>query len=182
MTLKLPLLIVLACLATSPSALAQSSQHNQSGHTHNMRTMPGLMGEDATPEESLELAQMFRNFRHITREVENLPNGIRARTHAEHEGLMAVIASHVTGMIARVEEGRDPRIRIQSPTLDIIFERRDSITTEIEMTDKGIIVTQTSDDAELVEALQVHAAEVTAMVDRGMHAVHEMMMQRRNAN
>ena len=44
------------------------------------------------------------------------------------------------------------------------------------MTDEGIVVVQTSDDPELVEALQVHAAEVSDMADRGMQAVHERMM------
>ena len=34
-------------------------------------------------------------------------------------------------------------------------------------TDEGIVVLQTSDDPELVEALQIHAADVTAMADRG---------------
>ena len=46
------------------------------------------------------------------------------------------------------------------------------------MTDEGIVVVQTSDDPEMVEALHTHAAEVSAMADRGMQAVHEMMMQR----
>ena len=34
----------------------------------------------------------------------------------------------------------------------------------------------------LAEALKVHAAEVTDMADRGMHAVHEAMMRRAAAN
>ena len=81
-------------------------------------------------------------------------------------------------MIARVETGDDPKIFIQSPTLDIFFARGDSIATDIEVTDEGIVVTQTSDDADVVEALHIHAEEVTAMVDQGMHAVHMMMMRR----
>ena len=48
----------------------------------------------------------------------------------------------------------------------------------IEVTDEGIAVTQTSDDPEIVEALHTHAGEVSDMADRGMAAVHEMMMQR----
>jgi hypothetical protein len=39
------------------------------------------------------------------------------------------------------------------------------------------VITQTSKNPELVEALQKHAAEVTAMADRGMQAVHEMMQK-----
>ncbi len=81
-------------------------------------------------------------------------------------------------MIGRVEAGRDPQVFIQSPTLDILFERRDRIATEIELTDKGIVVVQTSDDPEVVAALQTHAGEVSDMADRGMEAVHKAMMKR----
>lgn len=83
-------------------------------------------------------------------------------------------------MINRVEEGDDPKIFIQSPTLDILFERRDQIKTEIETTEEGIVVVQTSDDLEVVKALHIHAAEVTDMANRGMQAVHESMMKREN--
>lgn len=152
--------------------------HGPHGGGHDMATMPGLRGLDATPEESAELAVMFRNFQRISREVTNLPDGIRTVTFSEDPELMSVVTSHVTGMIARVEEGRDPQVFIQSPTLDILFERRDRIETEIETTEAGVVVTQTSDDPEVAAALQTHAAEVTAMVDRGMAAVHEAMMRR----
>jgi hypothetical protein len=67
---------------------------------------------------------------------------------------------------------------IQSPTLDIFFARGDRISTEIDVTDEGIIVVQTSEDPEVVAALHLHAAEVTDMADRGMEAVHEAMMKR----
>lgn len=140
--------------------------------------MPGLRGLDATPQESAELMVMFRHFPEIYRTVETLPDGIRTTTGSRNPMVLDVLVSHVTGMIARVEDGRDPQIFIQSPTLDIFFERGDAIRTEIELTDDAIIVTQTSDDPEMVEALQVHAAEVTAMADRGMMAVHEMMAAR----
>ena len=152
--------------------------HGADGTGHDMVNMPGLRGVDATPEESAELAVMFNNFPQITREVTNLPNGIRTVTFSPDEEVMGVIVSHVVGMINRVEEGRDPQVFIQSPTLDILFERRESIQTDIDMTDAGIAVIQTSDDPEVVAALQTHAAEVTDMADRGMQAVHEAMMQR----
>lgn len=150
--------------------------HMQSaGHVHDMANMPGLKGRDATEEESEELAVMFRRFEEITRTVENLPDGIRTVTFAADEALMGVVSSHVVGMIDRVDMGRDPEVIIQSPTLDILFERRADIVTEMDMTDEGIVVIQTSDDPEVVAALHTHAAEVSAMVERGMDAVHEMM-------
>ncbi len=169
----------LVALALSAQVSAQTHDNNTShAHRHDMTHMPGLRGESATAEESAELAAMFRGFRNITREVSNLPNGIRTVTRSTDPALMDVITSHVTGMIARVENGDDPRIFIQSPTLDLFFARGDRIHSEIEVTDAGIVVTQTSDDPDLVEALQIHAEEVTAMVDQGMHAVHMMMMKR----
>ena len=163
---------------TDSHATMHQLHHGADGTGHDESTMPGLLGADATPEESAELAVLFRNFQSLHREVENLPNGIRTITYSDDPEVMDVLISHVAGMIDRVEEGRDPQIIIQSPTLDIFFERNEAITSEISVTDEGIVVIQTSDDPEVVEALQVHAAEVSAMADRGMQAVHEMMMTR----
>lgn len=152
--------------------------HGVAGHEHDMENMPGLKGEDASERESDELAVMFRRFEDITRTVENLPNGIRTTTFSADDEVMAVITSHIVGMVQRVDEKRDPKIIIQSPTLDTIFQRAEAITTEINMTDQGIEVVQTSDDPEVVAALQTHAGEVSGMVDRGMEAVHEQMAKR----
>ena len=90
---------------------------------------------------------------------------------------MAALVSHVTGMIGRVENLDDPKIFIQSPTLDIFFQRGDGISSDIKVTEAGIVVVQTSTDPEVVAALQIHAAEVSDMSARGMQAVHEMMMK-----
>jgi hypothetical protein len=151
--------------------------HGTDGTGHDEVNMPGLKGRNATPEESNELAVMFRNFETITREVTNLPNGITTVTRSSDPEVMDQLVSHVIGMIARVENKNDPEILIQSGTLDIFFARGDEIDTDIAVTDDGIVVTQTAVDPILVAALHEHAAEVTAMSDRGMAAVHEMMMQ-----
>lgn len=151
--------------------------HGADGMAHDEVNMPGLQGENATPEESAELAVMFRNFQTFTREVTNLPDGIRTVTRSSDPEVMAALVSHVTGMIARVENLDDPKIFIQSPTLDIFFQRGEGIKSDIEVTDKGIVVTQTSTDPEVVSALQLHATEVSDMAARGMQAVHERMMQ-----
>ena len=151
--------------------------HGADGTGHDEINMPGLRGANATPEESAELAVMFRNFETITRDVTNLPNGIHTVTRSLDEDVMDQLVSHVFGMIGRVEDNDDPEIIIQSRTLDIFFERDDEIETEIELTDEGIVVIQTSEDPELIAALQEHAAEVTELADRGMAAVHEKMMQ-----
>lgn len=161
-------------------AYAQSNGHMGHGtgmHNHVEATMPGLIGENAGAEESAEIALMFRNFDTITREVENLPDGIRTVTRSSDVGVMDALVSHSVGMIDRVRQKDDPEIRIQSPTLDIFFLRGDEILSNVERTDDGLVIVQTSENPDIVAALQTHAAEVTQMADRGMAAVHEMMME-----
>lgn len=183
-------LVVVAVLASGAiylrgPAMAQMMGHMHGGqHAHGMDgtghdeiNMPGLRGENASPEESAELALMFREFETFTREVANLPNGIRTVTRSSDPEVMAALVSHVSGMIGRVENLDDPKIIIQSPTLDIFFQRGDKIASEIDVTDEGIVVVQTSADPEVVTALQTHAVEVSDMAARGMQAVHEKMMK-----
>ncbi|WP_416881907.1 hypothetical protein [Marivita sp.] len=175
-------MILIAGLSATAPALAQmhghGHMHGADGTGHDMVNMPGLQGENATAEESAELALMFQRFQTLSREVENLPNGIRTVTRSSDPQVMDALVSHTVGMIDRVGQMNDPKIFIQSPTLDIFFARGDRIQSEVDVTDEGVIVVQTSDDPEVVAALHIHAAEVTAMVEQGMHAVHQMMMQR----
>lgn len=154
--------------------------HGADGTGHDEVTMPGLRGLNATPEESQDLAVIFRSFTSFERAVENLPNGIRTVTRSSDPQVMDALVRHVTDMIARVEAKDDPEIFIQSPTLDIFFARGERIENTVEMSETGIVVIQTSDDPEVVDALHIHAAEVTDMAKRGMQAVHERMMSDTN--
>ncbi len=182
---KKVVLLVSAMVLTGATAaggmyFAMSSHDTMAGHhaggmQHDEATMPGLRGDNASAEESAELAVLFRSFDTITREVENLPDGIRTVTRSSDPAVMDALVSHSVGMIDRVGQLDDPKIMIQSPTLDIFFVRGENIVSEVSVEDEGLVVVQTSDDPEVVAALQVHAAEVTAMADRGMAAVHEMM-------
>jgi hypothetical protein len=158
---------------------ALTQQHGMGmgmGGGHGMMAM--LQGEDTSPEEVAELRSMFMHHPDIRRSVTNLPDGIETVTESDDPYLAERIISHVVGMIGRMEDGRDPRIPIQSPTLDILFANRDLIRTEIEPTETGIRVVQRSGDPATVAALQTHAAEVSDMAARGMQAVHEQMMRR----
>jgi hypothetical protein len=80
-------------------------------------------------------------------------------------------------MIDRVHVKDDPKIRIQSPTLDVFFLHGDDIRSDVSVEEGGLVVVQTSDNPIVVDAMQTHAAEVTAMAERGMAAVHQMMMK-----
>jgi len=139
--------------------------------------MMGIGGGSASATEMQELHQMFIDHTKIKRSVTNLPNGIRTLTESNNPEMTRILVSHVSGMIKRVEEGRNPRLPMQSPQLEIIFRNREKIKTSFEATPNGIDVIQTSDDAETVAALQKHAADVTDAVQRGMAAAHETMMR-----
>ena len=47
--------------------------------------------------------------------------------------------------------------------------------------ENGVIVTQTSDNGDVVAALQKHAGEVSDLAARGMVAVHEQMIRHTTA-
>jgi hypothetical protein len=142
---------------------------------HDEVNMPMLNGVDTTESEMSELKALFQNHKDITRSVELLPNGIKTLTETKDEELRAALVGHSAGMITSVEQGENPQIPIQSPTLKTLFEGRDTIVTEIEITDYGIAIIQTSTDPKVVAALQEHALEVSDLAERSMEAVHEQM-------
>ena len=152
-----------------------NSQSHATGHMHDEVNMPGLQGKDTTPEEVSDLRTIFQQHPEIERTISNLPNGITTFTGSANIEVQDAIVSHVSMMVTRLAEGRNPEVIIQSPTLDALFDFHDEIETEIERTSNGVKVVQTSENAEVVHLLQAHAAEVSDMSARGMVAVHERM-------
>lgn len=195
--------IVAATVLVGGWALAQSSGHGPGGMRgmgpgmhgqmgsmdQNMRGQmgsgmmgmgAGMMGMghgSATASEHNDLREMFSKHDRIKRTVTNLPDGIRTVTESDDPQLAATIKKHVAEMGKRVEEGRDPGLPIETPALHAIFRHKDKIKSTYEVTEKGVIVVQTSTDADAVKALQEHAAEVTDLARRGMVAAHEAMMK-----
>ena len=152
-----------------------ASQGMMHGHMHDESTMPGLQGKDTTETEVADLRRIFQQHMDIDRRVTKLANGISTLTVSENPEVRAAIVSHVSMMVTRLAEGRNPEVIIQSPTLDALFDLHYEIETEIEVTDTGVTVIQTSSNPEVVKLLQTHAAEVSDMSERGMAAVHERM-------
>ena len=141
------------------------------------RGMMGMHGGSATAGEHNDIRELFFNHDRIKRTVTNLPDGIRTITESDDPQVAETIKKHVAEMGKRVEEGRDPGLPIESPALKAIFRDKDKINSTYEVTEKGIIVVQTSTDAGAVKALQQHAAEVSDLAERGMIAAHEAMMK-----
>ena len=185
--------IAAATLLVGGWAFAQSPGHGHGG-MHGMgpgmrsqmgpgmrgQMGPGMMGMNggtATMGERSDIHGLLFNHDRIRRAVTNLPDGIRTVTESDDPQIAETIKKHVTEMGKRVEEGRDPGLPIESPALHSIFRDKDKIKSKYEVTEKGIIVVQTSTDANVVKALQDHAAEVTDLARRGMAAAHEAMMR-----
>ncbi len=59
----------------------------------------------------------------------NISNGIITTTEAKDETLREAIISHVSMMVTRLQQGKNPEVIIQSPTLDELFEVYDEIDT-----------------------------------------------------
>ena len=150
-----------------------ASKATMQGHMHDEMTMPGLNGTDTTETEVADLRTISQQHIEIKCRVTNLPNGIFTFTASQNPAVRATIVSHVSMIVIRLTEGRNPEVIIQSPTLDALFD----VHEEIEITDTGIDVIQTSSNPEVVKLLQTHAAEVSDMSKRGMAAVHERMSQ-----
>jgi len=88
-----------------------------------------------------------------------------------------ILKEHVASMGQRVDTGNDPGLPIESEALHAIFKNYDKIETKVETTEKGVVVVQTSTDAQTVAALQQHASEVTDFVNDGMAAMRTAMMK-----
>lgn len=135
-----------------PMAMAQAGQH------------------DAAFAADMNLVhEMIGNHDRITRKVTRLPNGIKTVTESDDPRTAQAIKAHVASMEQRLKDGRE--FNLFSRTLPVLFANRDKIRTQVQTTDKGVIVTQTSSDPTVVAALQAHAAEVTELAQEGMLAM-----------
>lgn len=156
-------------------------QHMGRGMGLSMMGMgPGMMGMGpnmATMTQLRDIHALLANHDRIKRTVTNLPDGIRTVTESDDPQIAQLIKSHSAAMIERVKNGDDPGLPIESPALHSIFRDKDKVHTTYETTTNGVVVTQTSSDANTVATLQKHASEVNEFVRGGMTAVHTAMMQ-----
>jgi hypothetical protein len=130
----------------------------------------------ATREQVGDIHALLFNHDSIKRTVTNLPDGIRTVTESDDPQVAQIIKTHVADMMRRVEAGDNADLPMQTPRLHAIFRNKDKIRTTVETTDKGVVVVQTSNDRQTVEALQAHASDVTKLVRGGMAAMHASMM------
>lgn len=108
---------------------------------------------------------LLANHGKITRTVKQLPNGVETLTESAVPEIATKIREHVDWMQVRVEEAKP--IRRRDPLFAELFEHADKIKMVAEATDRGVRVTETSDDPYVVTLIQAHAKTVSGFVDRG---------------
>ncbi len=142
--------------------------------------MGGMMagGGDSSSMAMMRLVhEMMVNHDKLRRTVTNLPNGVRTVTESDDPALRQVLREHVTTTGELVRRAHDPNMPMETLALRGVLRNGANITRRVKQTKTGVIVTETSADSATVALVQRHAAEVTDLVNRGMAAMHEAMLQ-----
>lgn len=127
---------------------------------------PGAEQHDDRHDSDREVFQfLLTHHEKIKRTVKELPNGVETLTESETPDVAAKIKEHVEWMTVRIKDAKP--IRMRDPLFAEIFKHTDKITVHHEDTDKGVRVTETSDDPVVVKLIQAHAKVVSGFVERG---------------
>jgi hypothetical protein len=121
--------------------------------------------------------QLFANHDQIYRSVEEIPGGIRTITESDNPQVTALIQEHVPRMYQRIENRRGIPMIMMSSTLPIMAQNSDLYRRQWEMTSKGIMVTEISDDPDMIAVIREHAREVSGFVETGMPGMMNPMMK-----
>ena len=87
---------------------------------------------------------LLSNHDKIKRTVKELPNGVETLTESDSPDIAAKIKEHVEWMADRIKTASP--IRMRDPLFAEIFKHTDKIKMQHEETDKGVRVTETSND------------------------------------
>src|SRR5579859_5248651 len=120
--------------------------------------------------------QLFNNHTKVHRQVTVLSDGVRAVTESDDPQFAALIQEHVSDMYARIDRDR-PFAYPMSRTVPALFRNIGRYHRTLEITSKGVAVTETASDGEMIELIKAHAREITGFVDKGMPAMMGDMMR-----
>lgn len=109
---------------------------------------------------------LFAHRAAISRTVTEIPGGVRTVTETEDPAVAAQLREHVEAMYARLTEGRP--IHARDPLFAALFRNAERIHVRIEKTAKGLRVSETSADAEVVKLIRKHAEVVSQFLANGM--------------
>lgn len=118
----------------------------------------------------------------IRRVVKKTERGVETLTESDDPEVAGLIRKHVASMKKRVED-KIP-IHRRDPLFAEVFRHADQITFVYEKTDKGVRVTETSEDPYVVKLIQKHAEVVSLFLKHGSEEVrrnHELPAKTKEA-
>lgn len=114
---------------------------------------------------------LLTHHKNIQRSVKKIANGVVTVTESENPEVAKKIQEHVHAMYKRLKSGDG--LRYWDPLFAEVFKHGKKMKMEIINTEKGVQVTETSDDAEVVKIIQAHADVVTQFVEKGFDEAHK---------
>ena len=108
---------------------------------------------------------LLKNHTRIKRQVKELENGVETTTESDDPRVTAKIKEHVKWMTWRIEKVNP--IRMRDPLFAELFRHAKQIKMRHEETEKGVKVTETSEDPYVAELIQAHAKVVSRFVEHG---------------
>jgi len=130
---------------------------------------PGRMADMAADRDVFHF--LLTNHKDVTRTVKKLDDGVETVTESDNKDVTAKIQEHAVAMHKRVKDGNG--IRLRDPLFAEIFKHYDKIEMTVEKTEKGVKVTETSKDKEVVKLIQAHAEVVSKFVKDGFDEAHK---------
>jgi hypothetical protein len=122
--------------------------------------------DDAAFRADMQLFHFLLDHRNdIRRKVTNLENGVEAVTESDDPQIAAKIQEHVESMYRRLEE-RKP-IHVRDPLFAEVFRNAEKISMKLEKTEKGVHVTEVSEDLYVAKLIQAHAEVVSRFLQNG---------------
>lgn len=115
--------------------------------------------------------ELLKHHAAIERRVENLPDGIRSVTESDDVQLAGKIRVHAREMHRRMGEGFS--LRHWDPAFAEIFAQAGKVRMEIRDTERGVAVTETSQDPNVVKLIQTHGQTVSGFVKAGGRAASQ---------
>jgi hypothetical protein len=126
---------------------------------------PGMAADAGHATDMQLFHQLLDRRTEITRQVVLRTDGIETVTESSNPEITRLLQTHVTSMLARVEDGRP--IHLRDPLFAELFRHADRIDAKHEATARGVRVVETSTDAYVVKLLQAHAEVVSKFLANG---------------
>ena len=133
----------------------------------------GMMGS-ATQADIRSYMNLFDRHTEIRRTVEVIDGGVRTTTESAAPGLIELLQAHVSSMYAHLSQHAE--VTCMSSSLPTLFRNSAGYRRELTLTAKGVVVTETSSDPQLTNAIRTHSQEVSGFVRDGMSAMMQGMM------